>query len=202
MKRMKPYSQEIEMQMLKVHQSLSEKDRRYYAAVEATKLGYGGVAYISHLLKCNHEVISRGQKELKTEFFEKSDRIRKVGGGRKSIIATRPEIGEAFLEVIDNSTAGSPMDADVKWTNLSRENIALKLAEKSFKVSVTVVDQLLKKYNFRPRKAFKSEAGKENIPNRDEQFKNIDKLKAEYTKNGNPVISMDVKKRADWKSLS
>ena len=196
MKRMKPYSQEIEMQMIKVHQSLSEKDRRYYAAVEATKLGYGGVAYISHLLKCNHEVISRGQKELKTEFFEKSDRIRKVGGGRKSIIATRPDIGDAFLKVIDDNTAGSPMDENIKWTNLSQANIALKLKEEGFNISVTVVKQLLQKYNFRPRKAFKSEAGKENIPNRDEQFKNIDKLKAEYTKNGNPVISMDVKKKS------
>ena len=75
-------------------------------------------------------------------------------------------------------------------------SIALRLVEKGFKVSVTVIDQLLKKYNFCPRKAFKSEAGKENIPNRDEQFKNIEKLKAEYTQEGNPVISMDVKKKS------
>lgn len=64
-----------------------------------------------------------------------------------------------------------------------------------------MVKQLLKKYNFRPRKAFKSEAGKENISNREEQFKNIDELKAEYTSKGNPVMSMDVKKRIDWKSI-
>jgi hypothetical protein len=194
--RIKPYSKEIEAQMLKVYKSLSEKDRRHYAAVEATKLGYGGVRYISRLLKCNHEVISRGQKELKTESLEKSDRIRRVGGGRKSTLEITPGIGEAFLAVIENSTAGSPMDENVKWTNLSRANIALRLVEKGFKVSVTVIDQLLKKYNFRPRKAFKSEAGKENIPNRDEQFKNIEKLKDEYTKEGNPVISMDVKKKS------
>ncbi len=196
MMRIKPYSKEIEAQMLKVHKSLSEKDRRHYAAVEATKLGYGGVTYISRLLKCNHEVISRGQKELKIEPLEQYNRIRRVGGGRKSTITTESGIGEAFLEVIDNSTAGSPMDGDIKWTNLSRANIALGLAEKGFKVSVTVVDQLLKKYNFRPRKAFKSEAGKENIPNRDEQFQNINKLRAEYTDMGNPVISMDVKKKS------
>ena len=76
------------------------------------------------------------------------------------------------------------------------------MEEKGFKVSITVVKQLLKKYNFRPRKAFKSEAGKENIPNRDEQFKNIDRLKAAYTQSNNPVISMDVKKRDDRKFIS
>jgi len=194
--RIKPYSKEIEAQMLKVYKSLSEKDRRHYAAVEATKLGYGGVRYISRLLKCNHKVISRGQKELKMESLEQNNRIRRVGGGRKSTLELMPNIGEAFLEVIDNSTAGSPMDENVKWTNLSRANIALRLVEKGFKVSVTVIDQLLKKYNFRPRKAFKSKAGKENIPNRDEQFKNIEKLKDEYTQEGNPVISMDVKKKS------
>jgi len=172
MMRIKAYSKEIEAQMLKVHKSLSEKDRRHYAAIEATKLGYGGGTYISRLLS------------------------------RKSTITTKLGIGEAFLEVIDNSTAGSPMDGDIKWTNLSRANIALGLAKKDFKVSVTVIDQLLKKYNFRPRKAFKSEAGKENIPNRDEQFQNINKLRDEYTEMGDPVISMDVKKRDDWKSLS
>jgi hypothetical protein len=64
-------------------------------------------------------------------------------------------------------------------------------------VSTTVIDQLLKKHNFRPRQAFKTEAGKKNIPHRDEQFKNIDRLKKEYTDAGNPVLSMDVKKRID-----
>ncbi len=188
--------------MQKFHKSLSEKDRRHYAATEANKLGYGGVTYISKLLKCNHEVITRGKVELKQNTQILKNRVRRTGGGRKSIIEMRPDIGETFLKVIDASTAGSPMDEDIKWTNLSQANIALKLKEKGFGVSITVVKQLLNKYNFRPRKAFKSEAGKQNIPNRDEQFKNIDKLKAEYTKNGNPVISMDVKKRDDWKSIS
>ena len=192
---MKTYLKDIEAQMVKIYKSLSEKDRRHYVAIEAIKLGYGGVSYLSRVFKCNHEVITRGQKELKTEDLEHNNRIRRVGGGRKSIIATRPEIGDAFLKVIDDNTAGSPMDENIKWTNLSQAKIALKLKEEGFTVSVTVVKQLLQKYNFRPRKAFKSEAGKENIPNRDEQFKNIDKLKAEYTKNSNPVISMDVKKK-------
>ena len=87
------------------------------------------------------------------------------------------------------------MNETIKWTNLSRPAIAQKLEEQGFKVSVTVVDQLLEKHHFRPRQAFKSEAGKKNIPQRDEQFKNIERLKQEYTAQGNPVLSMDVKKK-------
>jgi hypothetical protein len=59
---------------------------------------------------------------------------------------------------------------------------------------VTAVDRLLEKHDFRPRQAFKTEAGKHNMPNRDEQFKNIERLKKEYHSLGNPVMSMDVKK--------
>jgi len=116
--------------------------------------------------------------------------------GRKSVLATTKGIDEAFLEVIEGSTAGSPMDENIKWTNLSQKKLASKLKEKGFGVSVTVIAQLLKKHNFRPRKAFKNEAGKTNIPDRDEQFKNIETVKEEYHNNGDPVMSMDVKKKS------
>ena len=84
---------------------------------------------------------------------------------------------------------------------MSRPAIAEKLGEQGLKVSVAVVDQLLKKHHFRRRQAFKAEAGKTNIPQRDEQFKNIERLRQEYTAQGNPVLSMDVKKRVDRELL-
>ncbi len=78
------------------------------------------------------------------------------------MLSTATGIDEAFLVILENHTAGSPMDETIKWTNLSRPAIAEKLKEQGFSVSVTVVDQLLKKHNFRPRQAFKVEAGKDN----------------------------------------
>ena len=87
------------------------------------------------------------------------------------------------------------MDETIKWSNLSREKIAGMLAEKGYTVSVIVVEQLLDKHDFRPRKAFKSEAGKD-VANRDEQFKNIEKLVEHARENGNPAMSMDVKKKS------
>jgi len=194
--KLSPYSKEIELQIQNFYKSLSEKDRRRYAAIEATKLGYGGVSYICRILGCDNHTVTRGQEDLKLELPEDEERVRVAGGGRKSVLSITEGIDEAFLEVIEASTAGSPMDENIKWTNLSREKLASKLKEKGFSVSVTVINQLLEKHNFRPRKAFKNEAGKTNIPNRDEQFKNIEKLKEEYHNEGNPVMSMDVKKKS------
>ncbi len=192
---MKKYPKEIEEQIEEFYNSLSEKERRRYAGLEATKLGYGGVSYISQILKCDYGTVLKGQKELKRGIDKNEPRQRKEGGGRKSILLTREGIDEAFLEIIEDSTAGSPMDETVKWTNLSQEEIARRLEEKKHKVSVPVVKQLLKKYNFRRRKALKTVSGKENIENRDEQFKNIEKIKEKYQTEGNAVLSMDVKKR-------
>lgn len=189
------YSEEIEKRMRKFYDSLSEKERRRYAAIEAEKLGYGGAIYIRSLFKCDNRSILHGKSDLDKDLSEEGSRIRRTGAGRKSLIETTEGIDEAFLAVIEEHTAGSPMDERIKWTNLSRQSIANKLKDKGFPISVTVIDKLLRKHKFRRRQAFKYEAGKKNIPNRDEQFKNIERLKEEYHEAGNPVMSMDVKKK-------
>ena len=188
------YPPEIEAQMCNFYQSLSEKDRRRYAAIEAKKLGYGGISYICRLLQCNDRTITRGMNELETPLPEDEKRIRLPGGGRKPTLKTMPEIDTVFQRVLAEHTAGSPMDETVKWTNLTREEIADALQQEGFRVSVTVVDQLLAKYNYRRRQAFKTEAGKQ-VSQRDAQFQNIATLKQQYHEEGNPVMSMDVKKK-------
>ena len=190
------YSPEIESQMRNFYNSLSEKDRRRYAAIEVTKLGYGGTAYISHILQCDEKTIGRGKRDLTAKLSSETKRVRQKGAGRKDVLSTTPQLDNVFLALLKNNTAGSPMDEMIKWTNLSRPTIAKKLEEQGFKVSVTVVDRLLEKHGFRRRQAFKVEAGKKNIPQRDEQFKNIEELKQHYITQGNPVLSMDVKKKS------
>ena len=191
---MKPYPPEIEAQMRNFYQSLSERDRRRYAAIEASKLGYGGISYICRVLQCNDRTITRGMSELEKPLPENEKRIRLPGSGRKAVLPTTPELDAAFQRVLENHTAGSPMDETIKWTNLTRAEIATGLQEEGFRVSVTIVDQLLEKHNFRRRQAFKAESGKQ-VPQREEQFQNIATLKQEYHKQGNPVMSMDVKKK-------
>ena len=181
--------------MERYYRSLSEKDRRRYAAIEALKLGHGGISYICSVLGCHAHTIRRGMEELTSEQAMSDERIRQPGGGRKRALDQIEGLSEAFLRVIESHTAGSPMDESIKWTHLTRQQIADKLLlDAGISVSVTVVDQLLEKYNFRRRKAFKTKATGEH-KDRKEQFENIDSLVESYQNAGNPVISMDTKKK-------
>lgn len=180
--------------MRRYYGSLSEKDRRRYAAIEALKLGYGGFQYIHRLLGCDTEAMKLGVSELQDPSALNSPRIRRTGAGRKSAFERIEGLDEAFLRVLANHTAGSPMDEQVKWTNLRRHQIASLLEQdEEISISVTVVDQLLAKHHYRRRKASKDLATGSH-PQRDEQFKNIAKLSEEYQSDGNPVLSMDSKK--------
>ena len=142
---MQPYNSDIEQQMQRYYQSLSEKDRRRYAAIEALKLGYGGISYMVALLGCHAHTVRRGMEELKDERAMSDKRTRQPGGGRKRVREQIKGLDEAFLRVIEDHTAGSPMDESIKWTHLTRQEIADLLCQESeISVSVTVVDQLLK----------------------------------------------------------
>jgi hypothetical protein len=74
------YSPEVEQRMITLYESLNEKDRRRYAAIEANKLGYGGQAYIVQLLGCDYKTLQRGLAELDDPPDLPPGRIRKKGG--------------------------------------------------------------------------------------------------------------------------
>jgi hypothetical protein len=103
-------------------------------------------------------------------------------------------LATAFHTVIDTYTAGDPMQEGVRWTNLTRSEIAAGMAQEGFPVSVTVVDRLLGECGFRRRKPQKVKTMAEAV-NRHAQFKNISRLKADYLAAGQPVLSIDSKSR-------
>lgn len=74
------YSPETERRMKSLYKSLNERDRRRYAAIEADKLGYGGQAYVSQLLGCDHKTLQRGLDEIDNPPNLPRGRIRKKGG--------------------------------------------------------------------------------------------------------------------------
>lgn len=79
------YASEIEQQMKAFHDSLSEKDRRRYAAVEAAKLGHGGVEYVASVLDCHPNTIRQGRDDVaKLPEDAAEGRVRKKGGPQKS----------------------------------------------------------------------------------------------------------------------
>jgi hypothetical protein len=101
---------------------------------------------------------------------------------------------KAFSVVVEMRTAGDPMQEGVRWTNLTRGEIAAALADEGHPVSVTVVDQLLEESHMGQRQPQKIKTMVHD-PNRDEQFRHIADLKEEYLAAGLPVLSMDTKKR-------
>ena len=105
-----------------------------------------------------------------------------------------PELRGNFDEVLRRYTAGDPMREDVKWTNLTKCEIADRLAKTSTPVSVNIVTQLLKDADFRHRKLRKTLAmGKS--PHRNDQFEHIAELMDQYENSPNPILSMDTKKK-------
>ena len=189
----------IEDEMRKFYNSLSEKDRRRYAGIEAMKAGRGGIVSIGKILGCSRKTVSKGIKELKNlpPDIGYQEHVRKAGGGRKCYRQTWPGIDAAFFDVIKNYTAGDPMKEGSLWTNLSYERIAEELFEKhGIKVSTKVTRQLIKRHKFGKRKLQKKTTMKQ-AANRNEQFENIARYKDEYYKAGNPIISVDSKKKEE-----
>ena len=115
--------------MAMFYNSLSEKDKRLYAAIEALKLPHGGITYISNVLNCNRNTISKGILELRNPDLIINNGIRKKGGGRKLSIENIHDINEKFLLILHNYTAGDPMDFKVRWTHLTHQQIADKFKE-------------------------------------------------------------------------
>ena len=189
-----PYALEIEKQMQEMFSRLSEKDKRLYAGVEALKFSYGGISYIAHLFVCSRNTILRGIIELGAKETISRKRDRKGGGGRKPVIEKQADINDVFLSVLKEHTAGDPMDEKVKWTNLTKADIAAELAKKGVKVSRNIVKKLLKNHDYVKRKPLKKKAAGGHV-NRNAQFERIAELRMSYEAEGNPVISVDTKKK-------
>lgn len=188
------YGKDIEDKMQRLFATLSEKDKRRYAGIEATKLGQGGIEYVSGLFGIDPKTVRRGLKELELPEDPVPDRIRKSGGGRQSASRKNPDLEANFLKLLAEFTAGDPMREGVLWTNLSRCEISRRLAEMGSPASRPTVRKLLKKHGLGQRKARKKKTLGAH-PDRDAQFNNIAKLKAEYLAIGDPVISIDTKKK-------
>lgn len=194
-KPLSPYPAEVEKFIKDTYSKLSEKDRRRYAAIEALKLPRGGKSYIAELLGCSRNTLHRGIDELHNPDTVLKDGIRRTGAGRKTALEQIENIDEIFLKVIDDYIAGDPMDEKIRWTNLSHKKIVSKMGEEGIEISVTVVKKLLKKHGFVKRKALKTKPIGSS-KNRNEQFENIAQLKEQYFKDGNPVVSVDTKKKS------
>jgi hypothetical protein len=191
---MTPYPPEIEKGMKLFADSLRENDRRRYAALEAAKLGHGGIEYVAKVLDIDPKTVQRGRRDLEALADQPQDRVRKKGGGRKRRLDQDPQIDDDFHQVLVEHTAGSPTEESLIWTNLTKTEIVDLMQECGSYVSVHIVDQLLGRYDYHQRKALKM-VPMSRHPDRDRQFGTIARLKREYLDSPNPILSIDLKAR-------
>lgn len=95
---MEKYTSDVEKKMQDFYKNLSEKDKRHYSAIEAMKLRYGGIEYISSLFQCSRQTIYTGLKELEEQTLLPTSRSRIIGGGRKRFTTKVPDIDKIFLK--------------------------------------------------------------------------------------------------------
>lgn len=174
--------------------SLSEKDRRRFAALEAERLGWHGVQEVSEFYDIHPHTIRQGKRELAEGFHEPPDRIRKPGGGRKPAESHYADIDEAFLDVLDKHTAGDPMDGEIRWTQLGDEEICAHLQARVYEVGIPAVKRLLQKHHYHRRQAAKNKTFKQD-PDRNSQFQVIESVNEEEKEGRNPILSIDTKKK-------
>jgi transposase len=172
---------------------LNEKQRRLYLATEATGLGYGGLMAVHELTGISVTTIRKGKKELQERKVEQ-DRVRKSGGGRKTIVQKYGNIQGEIERIIDDSTLGNPENT-LLWTTKSLRNIEKVLNEKGFNVSHDTISNLLRDMGYSLQQNQKMLQVGEPHPDRNTQFEYINKKCGDFINRRQPVISVDTKKK-------
>ena len=178
---------------LKVFSTLNESQKRRFAGLRALEIGWGGISQVSKLTGLTYKTIRKGVNELRNKEITEEERVRKPGGGRKSIEEINPKILEDLEAIMDENTAGDPMSS-LKWTNKSTYSIADELKKLGHKVSPDTIGRLIKEMNYSLQANVKKIEGGTS-PDRDNQFKYINKQVKQFLKTDCPVISVDTKKR-------
>ncbi len=176
--------------------ALDERLRRLFAASEAFALGRGGVTKVALATGVSRRAIHVGLKELESEELpveNQRNRIRKDGGGRKSIIETERGVMDALEKLVDPMSRGNP-ESPLRWTFKSLRNLSEELKLEGYTVSYPIVGDLLHKLGYSLQANRKMLEGGDQ-PDRNAQFEFINEQAKQRIAEGNPVISVDTKKK-------
>ena len=172
---------------------LDERQRRLFAAAEAKAAGYGGIAAVSRVTHIAASTIGRGLRDLEAAVVPLPGRVRRPGGGRKSLSVTDPRLLDDLNRLVEPSARGDPM-SPLRWTCKSLRRLSAELKELGHQISHTVVGELLKKEDYSLQANRKTHEGADN-PDRDAQFHFINDAVETALADGQPVISVDTKKK-------
>lgn len=175
--------------------TFDERRRRHWAAAEALSAGRGGVSAVHRATGIARNTIYQGIRELNDpeKLRQQLDRTRSAGGGRKKSVDIDPEIRSALESLLEPVTRGDPESA-LRWTCKSLRVLAGELKRQGHPVSYRLVGELLHEMGYSLQSNSKTSEGKQH-PDRNEQFEFINLLVEDNLEQGNPVISVDAKKK-------
>ncbi len=172
--------------------ALNEKQKRLLIGAEALAIGRGGISLLSNITGMSRSTVAKGVREYETGEVDVT-RVRDKGGGRKRLTLQHPEIKQSIEHIIDSDSRGDP-ESPLRWTCKSVRNIADFLVDEGYDVSHMSVARILHEMDYSLQANRKTKEG-EDDPDRDQQFRFISKTCKRYLSRGEPVISVDTKKK-------
>lgn len=172
---------------------LDERARRLLAANEAVALAYGGVSRVHRACGLSRHVIAKGIQELEAGVALAAGRQRRPGGGRKPITTHDPDLLAALDALIAPETLGDP-ESPLRWVCKSTRVLAAELTRRDHPIGHVKLAQLLHAQHYSLQGTRKTEEG-EDHPDRDAQFRYINRCVTRALANGLPVLSVDTKKK-------
>ena len=177
---------------------LDERTRRRWAAVEARAMGHGGITQVAEATGLSPTTIRAGLKELNAPDTTatpsaKHGRLRRPGGGRKSLIDRDSPLLNALEALVDPVTRGDPM-GPLCWTCKSAARLAAELQNQGYRVSERSINRLLHQLGYSLQSNRKTVEGTQH-PDRDAQFQQINRQVKAFQKQRQPVVSVDTKKK-------
>jgi transposase len=173
---------------------LDERGRRVWAAVEAEALGYGGQSIVAKATGLSRTTLhSEGLEKAQDPPANHRIRIRKEGGGRKKLTQQEPKLLSALEALVEPTTRGDPESA-LRWTCRSTRQLAAALKAQGYRIGHQTVASLLDDLGYSLQGNQKTTEGSSH-PDRDAQFKYIQRRVEEFQSRGQPVVSVDTKKK-------
>jgi len=175
---------------------MDERMRRQWAAAEAVEFGWGGISHVANATGISRTTILAGVRELKAQKIldtVPNPGIRRPGGGRKLLVETDPGLLDALDALVDPMTRGHP-ETPLRWTCKSTRQLAEELTRQNHPVSDRTVACLLYAVGYSLQANRKTREGKDH-PDRNAQFEYISQQVQRVQKRGQPVVSVDTKKK-------